>query len=151
MAQRVPRETSLPPMGAQNQHSFKPGEAPHNPEGKQGRKRLSILTIEQRRELAKGAGITPMQFLMSVMVDDEEDMEFRIEAAKTAAPYFHRKKPVGIDDGHGGPVGGGVTLDLAALAKLSDEDLAAAIAVADKLGAILGHKAKEEADEDGGD
>lgn len=55
------------------------------------------LTTDQRRELADSAGLTPMQFLMSVMLDPGRYMDARIDAAKTLAPYFHRKMPMAIE------------------------------------------------------
>lgn len=124
----------------ENATSFKRGRS-GNPSGgrKDGQKRLNrstLLTVEQRRELAQRAGITPLQFLMSVMLDDNEEMSLRLEAAKTAAPYFHRKQPVDVHASHSGSVEHQVKFDLTQLDKLSDAELDAAIVVAQKLNAI---------------
>lgn len=57
------------------------------------------------------------------------DLQQRIQAATSAAPYVHRKKPIGIDGGEGGkPVS---FVSAAQLAQLSDEEL-------DKLLLVLG-------------
>lgn len=42
-------------------------------------------------EIAKAAGITPLEYLLNVMKDDEETPDRRIDAAKAAAPYVHPK------------------------------------------------------------
>lgn len=44
----------------------------------------------RERELA-ASGLTPLQFLTSVMRDDTRDIEIRIDAAKGVAPYVHPK------------------------------------------------------------
>lgn len=56
------------------------------------------------------------------------DLGQRIQAATSAAPYVHRKKPIGIDGGEGKPVS---FVSAAQLAALSDEEL-------DKLLSVLG-------------
>ncbi len=37
------------------------------------------------------AGITPLQYLLSVMRDETQPAELRLDAAKAAAPYCHAK------------------------------------------------------------
>lgn len=56
------------------------------------------------------------------------DIAQRIQAATSAAPYVHRKKPIGIDGGEGKPVS---FISAAQLAALSDDEL-------DKLLTVLG-------------
>lgn len=56
------------------------------------------------------------------------DLGQRIQAATSAAPYVHRKKPIGIDGGEGKPI---AMVSAAQLAQLSDEEL-------DKLLSVLG-------------
>lgn len=56
------------------------------------------------------------------------DLQQRIAAATSAAPYVHRKKPIGIDGGEGKPVS---FVSAAQLATLSDDEL-------DKLLQVLG-------------
>lgn len=59
--------------------------------------KISMLSIQERKDLVDRAGLTPAQFLMSVMVDEKWDMGDRIESAKSLLPYFHRKMPVQVD------------------------------------------------------
>lgn len=56
------------------------------------------------------------------------DLGQRIQAATSAAPYVHRKKPIGIDGGEGKPI---AMVSAAQLAQLSDDEL-------DKLLSVLG-------------
>ena len=39
----------------------------------------------------EATGVTPLDFLLSVMRDSKKDLEYRIDAAKSAAPYVHPK------------------------------------------------------------
>lgn len=45
---------------------------------------------------------TPLEFLLRVMWNRKRPMEMRIEAAKAAAPYVHRKQPLELQ--HNGEV-----------------------------------------------
>ena len=51
---------------------------------------LSKKTREQLEAVQKG-GVTPLDFLLGVMRDGGKDLEYRIDAAKAAAPYVHAK------------------------------------------------------------
>ena len=78
------------------------GSGPLNPTGrpKGTLNRKSILTNEQRKKLAEMTdGITPLYLLISIARDEDEDMATRIEAAKVAAPYLHKKMPIAIEGG----------------------------------------------------
>ncbi len=79
-----------------------------------------VLTNAERQQMAKEAGLTPLEFLVSMMLDEREKLYVRYDAAKAAAPYFHRKMPIGIDNGAGGPLG---LYSKEQLAKLTLEDL----------------------------
>jgi hypothetical protein len=57
----------------------------------------------------------------------------RIAAASQVAPYMHRKMPIGIDDGRGGPIQFATSEQLA---KLSDDDLASLQKVMSAIGAV---------------
>ena len=37
------------------------------------------------------SGLTPLEYLLSVMRDENEDLPMRVDAAKAAAPYVHPK------------------------------------------------------------
>lgn len=57
-----------------------------------GRKAGSVTT--KTREVADRAaeeGITPLDYLLSVMRDEELERAERVDAAKAAAPYVHAK------------------------------------------------------------
>ena len=60
-----------------------------NPSGRPrcARNKRSLTIIED----AQAAGQLPLEFLLSVMRDNEQKIERRIEAAKAAAPYLHSK------------------------------------------------------------
>lgn len=46
---------------------------------------------QETREAIKASGLTPLDFMLSVMRDDDEDMPRRLAAANMAAPYVHPK------------------------------------------------------------
>jgi hypothetical protein len=55
-----------------------------------GRKLGSVSKLSrQAAEAEFGKGMTPLEFLTSVMRDPEQPLGIRIEAAKAAAPYVH--------------------------------------------------------------
>jgi hypothetical protein len=57
-----------------------------------GRKRGSPnrATAAKAAEIAK-SGLTPLDYMLSVMRDRDEDPSRRLDAAKAAAPYVHPK------------------------------------------------------------
>ena len=79
------------------------------------------LDAAERKRLAKEAGMTPLEFLLSIMCDSGEKLYVRMDAAKIATPYFHRKMPIAIDNGAGGPVG---VYTKEQLARLGPQELA---------------------------
>lgn len=93
----------------------------------------SILTNEQRQMLSDQlGGITPMQLLMSIARDEEEDVGARVEAAKILMPYVHKKMPVAMENIN--PVIGVINISKRDLEGISDEEINAALAVLDKMG-----------------
>lgn len=68
-------------------------------------------------------GLTPLEFLLEVMRDDELDLMIRIDAAKSAAPYVHPKL-ASVEMKHTGAV---------ATVNLSDDELLAMLANDSKL------------------
>ena len=54
---------------------------------------------ELRRQAIAASGLTPLEFLLSVMRDVEVHMDYRIKAAHAAASYCHRKMPIAIEGG----------------------------------------------------
>lgn len=49
-----------------------------------------------------GKADTPAKLLKAVALDPQLPLAVRVDAAKAAAPYFDRKKPIGIDGGEDG-------------------------------------------------
>jgi hypothetical protein len=57
-----------------------------------GRKPGSVSRIDaEARQKALAGGMTPLDFLLSVMRDDTRDFPARLDAAKAAAPYCHAR------------------------------------------------------------
>ena len=63
-------------------------------------------------------GITPLEFLMSVIRDPKAKSSQRLDAAKAAAPYMHRKMPIAIEGGESDR-----PISLTALHALTDSEL----------------------------
>lgn len=63
------------------------------------------IDAEERKRLAKEAGLSPLEFLMSIMCDSGEKLYVRMDAAKMATPYFHKKMPIAVDASVSSPVG----------------------------------------------
>jgi hypothetical protein len=52
------------------------------------------------------SGLTPLDYLLSVMRNPEQEIETRLDAAKAAAPYVHPKLATVEHSGpNGGPIG----------------------------------------------
>lgn len=83
---------------------------------------INALDAEERKRLAKEAGMTPLEFLLSIMCDAEEKLGVRINVATSVLPYFHRKMPIAVDNGAGGPVG---VYTKEQLSRLNNTELAA--------------------------
>lgn len=57
-----------------------------------GRKKGSANKFdEQARKMAAESGILPLEFMLNVMRDEEQDFATRFDAAKAAAPYVHAR------------------------------------------------------------
>ncbi len=58
-----------------------------------GRKKGSVTkaTVYRQEMLARAAadGLTPLEFMLNVLRDEEKPFDDRFEAAKAAAPYVH--------------------------------------------------------------
>lgn len=52
--------------------------------------KASTAAAKKAQEIA-AAGITPLEYLLSVVHDENEDRPVRVDAAKAAAPYVHPK------------------------------------------------------------
>lgn len=114
-----------------NLKPFKKG----NPDGRAGNKgsksKWAIISEEARRQLAARIGITPLEFLMSLLRDDNTPIELKIRAAVECAPYMHRRMPIAIEGGDK-PL---TVIDPAQLAKLSSKQLAMLMEIMKTIGA----------------
>ena len=73
-----------------------------------GRRRGSPnkANIARQAEIA-ASGLTPLDYILQVMRDEENDLATRLDAAVKAAPYVHPKLAA-IDNTHRGADGGPV-------------------------------------------
>lgn len=92
--------------------------------------KLDNLTLEERVSMADQSPCTPLQFLMSVMIDPHRWMEERIDAAKALTPYFHRKMPQAIEL----PASLQPAIDLAKLVALPRPDREALLLLLKRIG-----------------
>jgi len=99
--------------------SFQPGQSGNlNGRPKGSVSYRDLLTAEDRARIAATAGCTPLQYLLSVMLDPFATPGMRLDAAKNAAPYMHKKMPIAVEQ-----VGGTTPmLDVNKLLKLPRED-----------------------------
>lgn len=51
---------------------------------------VNLMTAEAREKAAEG-GITPLDYMLTVLRDEAQSQETRLDAAKAAAPYVHAK------------------------------------------------------------
>jgi methanogenic corrinoid protein MtbC1 len=57
-----------------------------------GRPIGAVAQIDREaREAALASGISPLDFLLAAMRDDQHEFSTRLDAAKAAAPYVHAK------------------------------------------------------------
>ncbi len=71
------------------------GMPPLNPNGRQ-KGSPNKFSIQQYKQAA-ASGKLPLQFMLDVMRDEGKPDELRLSAATAAAPYLHRKMPIGIE------------------------------------------------------
>jgi hypothetical protein len=86
------------------------------PKGQQklgGRKKgtPNVATAKKEREIA-ASGLTPLEYMLSLLRDERKSDEIRFEAAKAAAPYVHPKLAMIQHSGKdGGPIEHSHTVD----------------------------------------
>ena len=74
---------------------------------------------QKRQKDVAASGLTPLDYMLSVLRDTKADKDKRMDAAKAAAPYVHPRLATATLQGpRGGPI---QTVDLT---KLSDDELA---------------------------
>lgn len=115
--------------------SFKKGQS-GNPKGrKPGQKaKYDQLSNEQRQAIAAiTGGLSPLDLFISIVRSESDiPLELRMQAARDAAPYLHRKMPIAIDGGENKPIS---MLDIAQLKGLSTAELTTLLKLVEKAGA----------------
>ena len=53
--------------------------------------------MAQAQAQAAATGVLPLQFMLGVMRDVGQEIDIRLQAATAAAPYLHKKQPIGIE------------------------------------------------------
>jgi hypothetical protein len=101
-----------------------------NPTGRVGQK---IFSVKQARKAIQDYDILPLDYFLSLLNMDGVSVSTKIECAKAAAPYVHRKMPIGIDNGAGGPIS---LITPAQLSLLSNSDLAALEAIMTRMAMV---------------
>lgn len=94
--------------------------------------------------IAKAGGLTPLQFLQSIYMDDQEEMGYRLTAATQALPYLHRRLPAELEiTAHAGRA-----LDYSQMNQLAVPDRNSMLAMLAKMGAktTAGHVPAVEVD-----
>lgn len=67
------------------------------------RKGTPNRATEARQAQIAASGLTPLDFMLSVLRDEQQSFEARMDAAKAAAPYCHPKRaPVDADGNESG-------------------------------------------------
>ena len=67
------------------------------PKGSPNKIKLDVTDAVERVKLALAEGVTPLEYLLEVMRDESLAIELRLEAAKAAAPFCHRRQPVDLN------------------------------------------------------
>jgi len=75
-------------------------------------------TVARQQEVS-ASGLTPLDYMLSIMRDEQNPKDMRLDAAYKAAPFVHPKL-ASIE--HSGPNGGPIPV---AAVELSDDELAA--------------------------
>jgi hypothetical protein len=60
-------------------------EGAGRPRGRRSRK------TEQRLDAIESSGLTPLDYMLTILRDIAQDQAVRLDAAKSAAPYIHPK------------------------------------------------------------
>lgn len=59
---------------------------------------VNKTTAKREAEIA-ASGLTPLDYMLGVLRDEGNSIEARMDAAKAAAPYVHKRMPQAVDLG----------------------------------------------------
>ena len=100
---------------------------PGRPVGAKGHPKVTVsAAVKEVSDMFKAHEdwITPLEFLLAEMQDTNNPKHVRIDCAKNAAPYVHRRMPQAIDGGEGKPINLlSTSASLEHLATLDDSEL----------------------------
>ena len=68
-----------------------------NPKGRPNGSKNKNTLMAQAQAQAAATGVLPLQFMLGVMRDVGQEIDIRLQAATAAAPYLHKKQPIGIE------------------------------------------------------
>ena len=116
--------------------TFRKGQS-GNPAGRpRGSKNRYALDRKVRAKLAR-TGESPLELMLEIMRDPNERMELRLDAAKSAAPFMHRRMPTAVEDTDPNQQ---LVFDPQALAGLSAEEKIILLGLFEKIGLTLPHQ-----------
>lgn len=97
------------------------GAASPNPKGRPKGTKNKVTQLKEKALVRILSGHrTPLDFLLKLMESDDAPLAARIDAAKAAAPYVHRRMPIAIENSDKGPFR---VLDERQLGNLSEAQL----------------------------
>lgn len=88
---------------------------------------------EEQRSLAQRTGLTPLEYLVYLLRDPKIPLGIKIEAAKAAAPYMHKRMPIAIESSDANKP---IRLDLGSLQNLNRAEIATLRALLLKTGLV---------------
>ncbi len=107
-----------------------------NPAGKKPGTKSRVAKMRDAALLKVLAGHKdPLGFLLGIMVSDEAPLGVRIDCAKAAAPYVHKKQPIAIENSDKGPFR---IFDAAKLAGMSENEIKSLMLLIEKAAPVDG-------------
>lgn len=64
--------------------------------GSKGRLRKALTRLRTVEEII-GGGLSPLDYLVQILTDEDADPSLRVEAARAAAPYCHKRQPQAVE------------------------------------------------------
>lgn len=103
-----------------------------NPAGRpKGAKNRTTLMREAALAKLLAGHKDPLGFLLGIMVSEKAEMAVRIDCAKAAAPYVHKRQPIAIENSDKGPF---QIFDAAKLSGMTETEIKALMVLIQKAG-----------------